>query len=244
MKEGERMTKTEKRIRITCLVLFEILAVVTAAMLLTQQKTAIDQLPLACATILMLLLPMLAERILNCNLSLPFYLFVLFYAIGPMMGQCWKLYYLTRWWDKMLHIFGGITFAVVGAFIFAKLMGQQAKPCVVFFGALCFSVAVAAAWEFVEFSADQLLGMDMQNDTVVQTVNSYLLGASTGEAASLSNIQTVTINGTALPFSGYLDIGIIDTMWDMILESLGALATCVVMYFDHGKHPLLRAREG
>lgn len=48
-------------------------------------------------------------------------------------------------------------------------------------------------------------------------INSYLLGSEKGVAGSISDIQSVIVNGEELSINGYLDIGLIDTMHDMLV---------------------------
>lgn len=83
----------------------------------------------------------------------------------------------------------------------------------------------------------------MQHDTVITSMNSYFLGDGIGVTGSLDNIEEVTINGIALPVNGYLDIGLIDSMMDMLLESLGAVVVAVIYILDKGRHPLFTARS-
>ena len=230
-------TNTHHRRKITRLIAWiaaEILALTTAVSMLPGGFN--EGLLLALITPLMLLLPKTAEKLLHCRLELPLYLFALFYALGPMLGQCWKLYYLTNWWDKLLHISGGILFALVGWMLFRQLSGAQANRVATTLFALCFSVSLAAIWEFFEFAADQLFYMDMQNDTIVYSFPSYFLGNSPGMLGGIDSVKQVFIDGIPLPFSGYLDIGLQDTMWDMILESLGALVTAGFCFFTNGQH--------
>ena len=109
----------EKKVRLICWIICEVLAVGTAIHLLSGGMN--EGLLLAFATPFMLLLPTIAEKLFRCKVSLPIFIFGLVYAMGPMLGQCWKLYYLTNWWDKALHISGGVMFALVGWFVCQKL---------------------------------------------------------------------------------------------------------------------------
>ena len=230
------MRKNEKWIKLTGTVLCEIFTVCTIIMLLAGSEP--DRLLLAFATLLLAALPMLLEKLLHCRISLPVYIFALAYAIGPMLGHCWKLYYTVPVWDKLLHISGGVMFAILGAYFFDLLVKNKELPVVRTIFALCFSMAIAVLWEFCEFGADTFLGMDMQDDTVIHSLTSYLLGESLGVTGSIENIQSVTVNGIALP--GYIDIGLTDSMLDMMLESLGALVTCLLVLLDKGRHPLIQ----
>lgn len=230
------MNKTTTKVKIFGIILGELLALGTIVFLVATKQYS--RLPLAFGTLGLVLLPAMMERLFRCRLCLPVYIFALVYAVGPMMGQCWNFYYTISWWDKLLHICGGVMFAIVGAYVFELLTKRKDH----FFGAaifaLCFSTAIAALWEFVEFGADHFLGMDMQDDMLVTHLTSYLLGESVGVTGSVANIQSVVVNGITLP--GYIDIGLTDSMLDMMLESLGALVTCLLILLDNGKHPMIR----
>lgn len=230
------MYNKEKWIKLGATALCEGFAVYTVLSLLAGNEP--DRLALAFGTILLVLLPMLAEWLFFCRICLPLYLFALTYAIGPMLGHCWKLYYTLPWWDKLLHTSAGMIFAILGAYLFDLLAQEKQKPLVRILFAFCFSVTVSVLWEFVEYGADTFLGMDMQNDRVVSGITSYLLGQTLGTTGSIHNIHSVVVNGTALP--GYIDIGLHDSMLDMLLESLGALITCLLMFHDKGRHILIK----
>ena len=70
-----------------------------------------------------------------------------------------------------------------------------------------------------------------------------LLGDSLGVTGRIPNIQSVSVNGLLLPVDGYIDIGLIDTMLDMLLETAGAVVTCVILWLDKGKHPLIQNKQ-
>lgn len=194
-------------------------------------------------TMLLLCAPAILERLLHCRISLPVYLFILLYAIGPMLGYCHNLYYLTSWWDKLLHTCGGVAFALFGTYLYTHFSdSRNYVMCGIF--AFCFSVTLSVLWEFFEFAADTFLGTDMQNDTVITALNSYFLGSGLGEVGSISSIEQVTVNGQVLPVAGYLDIGLIDSMLDMLLESAGALVVAVIHIADKGKRPVIIEQKG
>ena len=133
-----------------------------------------ERILLCLATVLLLLLPVATERILRCRFSLPLYLLCMFYAIGAMLGHSWKFYYLFPGWDKLLHIIGGIVFAMLGIFLPCVIQGKALEhPLMTALFALCFSVAVSAVWEFFEYGMDHFFAMDMQNDTVIYSLHSY-----------------------------------------------------------------------
>lgn len=233
------MHKNEKWIKWSAIILCELFTVFTIIMLLPDREP--DRLALAFGTLLFVMLPMLLERLFHCRVCLPVYIFALAYAIGPMLGHCWKLYYTVPVWDKLLHTCGGVMFAILGAYFFDCLVKEKSHPAARTIFALCFSIAIAVLWEFCEFGADIFLGTDMQDDMLVTQLTSYLLGEGVGVTGSIENIQSVTVNGIALP--GYIDIGLTDSMLDMLLESLGALVTCLLILLENGKHPLIQNRQ-
>ena len=236
------MNKKERIARLIGVLLCEAFAVITIIMMIVSKQY--DRLLLAFATPFIILAPKILELLFRCKIDLPVYLFGLFYAIGPMLGQCYNLYYTVSWWDKMLHISGGVMFAFLGLFLFDKYVGKDKKKMVmtaVF--ALCFSIAIAVFWEFCEFGADTFLGMDMQDDTVITHINSYLLNEGVGIAGSIENIEEVIVNGQVLPVKGYIDIGLTDTILDMLLETMGAVVVAMIYIASKGKFAVFKKKE-
>ena len=232
------MRKRERLVKLVGTILCEVFTILTIICLLANGEA--DRLALAFGTLLLVLLPMLLEKLFRCRICLPVYLFALAYAIGPMLGHCWKLYYTVPVWDKLLHTCGGVMFAILGAYLFDFFVKSKDLPAARAIFALCFSMAIAVLWEFCEFGADTFLGMDMQDDTVIHGLTSYLLGDSLGVTGSIPNIRSVSVNGVLLPVDGYIDIGLIDTMLDMLLETIGAIAACVILLLDKGRHPIIQ----
>lgn len=231
------MSKGVKIARWIGVILCETFVVFTAVLLLVQRRYG--QLPMVAVTAVLVTAPLVVERLFRCRIALPLFLFALLYALGPMLGYCYHFYYTIPWWDKMLHVFGGVAFALFGLFLYERFIDPpRGRWWMAAVFALCFSMAVAVAWEFFEYGADTLLGMDMQNDTIVTEITSYLLLDTEGKARTLSDITAVTVNGELLPVRGYIDIGLNDTMWDMLLETAGTLAVLGWFSWDKGKHNL------
>ena len=192
-------------------------------------------------TVVLVSLPFVLERCFHCRLSRGFFLFCLLYAMGPMLGKAFKLYYLTGWWDKLLHTSAGFLFAALGAWLTTALnRGKDTTFLLQVLFGVFFSIAVSALWELVEFGVDQWFGGDMQNDTVVYTIHSYLLIEVPGEMRVIPKIAAVTLDGASLGISGYLDIGLIDTMLDVLVETVGAAVFGLWHLADRDRHPLVR----
>lgn len=190
------------------------------------------------ATMLLLLCPAAVGLLMKFRMNSALYTFVIFYAVAPLLGSMYKLYYITNWWDKLLHCSGGVVFAILGIFL-VKFLNKKNKSgllmCAVF--ALCFSLALSAVWEFFEFGIDRIFGSDMQMDTYISSIDSYMLGSQAGQIGHIDGISSVVVNGQVL--EGYIDIGLIDTMGDMMIEGLGALIYCIIFLIDRDRHPVI-----
>jgi hypothetical protein len=106
------------------------------------------------------------------------------------------------------------------------------------FVAFCFSMTVGVVWEFFEYFSDRLLGLDMQKDSLVSTIVSSNLGTPEGSKTVISDISQVIITGTVdgkvtdtIITGGYLDIGLNDTMHDMLVNLVGAVLFSLIGYF-------------
>lgn len=189
-------------------------------------------------TSFLLFSPWLAERLLK--VSFPPVLKLLFMLLimgGPVFGKIYKFYYIVPLWDKSLHVSSGFLFAVIGAVLPDVLDSgnKNHSHALKVVSALSFTLAIAAVWEFYEYAMDKFFGMDMQQDTIVTGINSYLLGTEKGVTGSLSDIHSVVVDGVELNINGYLDIGLIDTMQDMLVCTLGGICYCVCFTLcEHG----------
>lgn len=169
------------------------------------------------------------------RMSNALFLFGLFYLLASMSGRVYKLYYLIAHWDKLLHLCGGVIFALFGSYL-PVLIRERYRDDLTLRAlfAVLFSISVAVLWEFYEFGMDRWFGMDMQRDTVISAIHSYDLGSAAGVIGSIDRIDSVIVNGQ--PMAGYLDIGLIDTMGDMFIETVGAVAYAVLFALDRGRH--------
>ena len=111
--------------------------------------------------------------------------------------------------------------------------------------AFCFSMTVGVLWEFFEFGMDRVFHLDMQKDTVVQSITSVMLDPTNSNTPiTIDGIHSVAVNGTDLGFDGYLDIGLYDTMEDLFVNFIGAVTFSVIGYFyikHRGKGKLAQA---
>ena len=106
-------------------------------------------------------------------------------------------------------------------------------------------MTVGVLWEFFEFGMDRLFHMDMQKDTVVQSITSVMLDPTNSNIpVTIDGIHSVAVNGQDLGFDGYLDIGLYDTMGDLFVNFIGAVVFSTIGYFyikQRGKGKLAKA---
>ena len=109
------------------------------------------------------------------------------------------------------------------------------SPIYLAFTAFCFSMTVGVLWEFCEFATDQLFLKDMQKDFVVRQFASVTLDKTNQQIPVPVKGITKTIIETKsgkeyVIEGGYLDIGIIDTMKDLIVNFIGAVVFSIIGY--------------
>ena len=175
---------------------------------------------------------------------------LLFIFAAEILGEL-KCYFITfSHWDSMLHTTTGFLCAATG-FALIDILNRnsrikfQLSPIYVALTAFCFSMTVGVLWEFFEFGMDRLFLMDMQKDTVVQSITSVMLDPTNSNVpVTIDGITSVAVNGQDLGFDGYLDIGLYDTMKDLFVNFVGAVVFSTIGYFyikHRGKGRLARA---
>lgn len=171
---------------------------------------------------------------------------VLFLAIGSILGSCFNLYMIIPFFDTLLHGFSGLIFACLG-FALAERFFGKASGAGSFFGCLvfaaCFSLSIAVAWEIFEYACTAAFGVDMMEDTYVTGIKSYLLAGAHTETVDLEGIVKTVVyleNGDTYTINGYLDIGLIDTLTDMIICSVGTAVFALLLVFSYIKCPRLK----
>lgn len=191
------------------------------------------------ATVVFVALPLIMSILFRWKMNLFFYLLFTFYTFGPLLGAVYNFYYYTSWWDILLHLLAGTVFAVVGAQL-SYVLNRQNKTSYLFaavFGVIL-SIAIAVVWEIFEYSSDVFLHSDMQADTIIEAIYTKI-NRTDGLADVYEGITETAVNGQSLGINGYLDIGLIDTMHDMIIETAGALIFLVYVLIDRNRHPMI-----
>lgn len=161
---------------------------------------------------------------------------IVFVFAANIMGEMGSFYEKIPFWDTLLHTMNGFICAGVG-FGLIDILNRNDKikmnlsPLFVCLFSFCFSMTAGTVWEFFEFAMDMFFGKDMQKDTIVYGINSVLLSGDTGDITRIEGITETLVNGKSLGINGYLDIGIIDTMKDLLVNFIGAVVFNIAGYF-------------
>ena len=157
---------------------------------------------------------------------------------AEILGEINSFYTIIPGWDTMLHTINGFLVAAVGfslvdLFNRSERMTFKLSPLFLSIVAFCFSMTVGVLWEFFEFGMDQFFGTDMQKDFIVNTIHSVSLNPSGLNVVIHEPIESLIVNGKDwLEFpGGYLDIGLIDTMKDLLVNFIGAIVFSVIGFF-------------
>ena len=189
-------------------------------------------------TLVLMILPSVLTRKLRIYLPSALEIVILcFIFAAEILGEISSFYIRVPHWDTILHTLNGFLCAAVG-FALVDLFNRdehftfKLSPLFLAIVAFCFSMTIGVLWEFFEFSADKYFGLDMQKDTIVHTISSVMLDPTNSNIPiTIDGITSVAVNGQDLGFSGYLDIGLYDTMEDLFVNFIGATVFSVIGYF-------------
>ncbi len=184
------------------------------------------------------LAPTFLEKRLKIDLPSTLEIIILLFIFSAeILGEIHNYYTKVPYWDTILHTLNGFLFSATG-FSLLDIINRdsrfkfQLSPFYLALVAFCFSMTIGVLWEFFEFGCDILLSTDMQKDYIINTISSVKLNPS-GENVPIviENIKSTAINGSALDFVGYLDIGLYDTMKDLLVNFIGAVIFSVIGFF-------------
>lgn len=153
-------------------------------------------------------LPGLLERKLRFELpGLLYGFYIVFLYCAIFLGEVRSFYYLVPRWDVILHFFSSMMTGFFGLMVVVilnrnKHISMNLSPFFLCLFAFCFSVTIGALWEVFEYTADGLLGVNMQ--------------------------KFITADGVVL--SGHA--ALTDTMKDIIVDMLGAILASLIGLFS------------
>ena len=194
-------------------------------------------------TLVLLLLPTIVERALMVDLPSTLEIIImLFIFAAEILGEISSFYTTFLGWDTILHTINGFLCAAIG-FALVDMLNRNdhfsltLSPTYMAVVAFCFSMTIGVLWEFFECGMDQLFFLDMQKDAVVNTISTVMLDPTGGNTPviirDITDVVVITGGGEEIPLGlgGYLDIGILDTMKDLMVNFVGAVVFSFIGYF-------------
>ena len=225
---------------------FRVLMILHVMVLLTAIRCLITKNFESFATCILVLALFLVPALIEDKMDLtipPLFQAIIFTFIfaAEILGEVDHYYVKIPGWDTMLHTINGFLFAAVG-FSLIYLLNRGSKdfnvsPFYMALVAFCFSMTIGVIWEFFECAMDQFFNMDMQKDFFINSINSVSLDPeNSGEVIHVKDIvQTVvtTSSGETVTMDeGYLDVGILDTMKDLLVNLIGAVVFSTIGYLS------------
>lgn len=218
-------------------------ALVIVAIVAQSFKGNFENVFLCVLTLFLFTLPSFLERTIRVEIPDTLEIIILLFIFAAeILGEIQAYYIQYPYWDTMLHTLNGFLCAAIG-FSLLDILNRNEKlkfslsPVYLAVVAFCFSMTIGVLWEFFEFSMDQLFLLDMQKDTVVNSIGSVMLDPTGGNhpvsIKHITDVIVVTADGAqqSLGLGGYLDIGIIDTMKDLFVNFIGAVVFSTIGFF-------------
>lgn len=194
-------------------------------------------------TLFLMILPSVLSRRLRIELPSTLEIIILLFIFAAeILGEINSFYIRVPNWDTMLHTLNGFLCAAIG-FALVDLLNRSDKfsfklsPVYLAVVAFCFSMTVGVLWEFLEYAGDTFFGLDMQKDTIIHTIRTVEMDPTrSNKVIVFKNItDTILVHAdgtqTALGLGGYLDVGLNDTMKDLLVNFVGAIVFSIIGFF-------------
>ena len=181
------------------------------------------------ANMVLILAPELLKRWLHLRLSAFFEICLMLFTVAAIVfGTVLDGYYRFDWLDLVVHGFSGFLVAAIGYQLYDIMNPHAIDAPNRAYRIVCaffISLGVAALWEFWEFFVFTAFDMDMQHDAVLNRLCTSYFTNRDGISDVLENITSTTIvaDGKSYVIDGYLDMGFIDTLTDMLACFSGTL---------------------
>ena len=218
-------------------------ALVILALVRSALRRDFESVFLCSLTLLLLILPSIFTRKLQIELPGTLEIIILLFIFAAeILGELNSFYIRVPNWDTMLHTLNGFLCAAIG-FALVDMLNRSDRfsfklsPVYLAIVAFCFSMTVGVLWEFFEYFGDVVLGLDMQKDTVLGAIRTVELDPTrSNKVVAVRQIADVIVihgDGTqqALGLGGYLDVGLHDTMKDLIVNFIGAVVFSIIGFF-------------
>lgn len=234
------MKKNNKNRDLTIYVVLRVLVIAT--IVIQAIRGNYENVFLGVLTLILFTIPTIVDRKLNIKLPNALEIIILLFIFSAeILGEIQNFYGIFPFWDTILHTINGFLCAAIG-FSLIDILNQrkefhlQMSPIFVALVAFCFSMTIGVLWEFFEFGADTFFKTDMQKDRITSSISSVLINENNENVPiKLNNIESEIIkyteNGEIIELKingGHLDIGLKDTMKDLLVNLIGAIVFSVI----------------
>ena len=244
MKEGNKAgifwqsVKRELRENKSAFIVYSLLRLMVIGVMILQIFNRNFQNVFLCIlTLLLLIMPSVVQATFKVEFpTLLEIIILLFIFAAEILGEISAFYIKFPYWDTILHTLNGFLCAAIGFSLVEIMNGDkrlrfELSPLFMAVVAFCFSMTIGVIWEIFEFSMDTLYHMDMQKDTVIHSIYTVSLDPlMDNNCVAVTGITDVMVNGESLGLGGYLDIGLKDTMYDLIVNFVGAVVFSILGY--------------
>lgn len=180
------------------------------------------------------------EYVLHIQIPIILVIGAFFLGIGSILGACFNLYTIIPVFDSILHTVSGFLFGCFGFALMRYFIGdinttKKVVGCI--FMGFVFSLAVANAWELIEYAGSAITENDMQEDTIVREFNTYLLSGDHNTITAVQDITKTVIyygDNQVITIDGYIDLGLIDTLTDSLVCCIGAFIYVIIISISYG----------
>ena len=191
-------------------------------------------------SLILLIMPFFIEKKFKIKFpSVLEIIILLFIFSAEILGEINNFYGNIPHWDTILHTLNGFLCASVG-FSLIYLLNENSKsvdlsPIFVALVSFCFSMTIGVVWEFFEYGMDTIFKTDMQKDKYVEVINTVKTDPlQDNNVVKYKDIEYTIVydeEGNEIErFDNYLDIGLNDTMKDLIVNFIGALVYSIFGY--------------
>jgi hypothetical protein len=185
-------------------------------------------------TLILFMVPEVIDKKLGVTIpiGLETVIFIFIFS-AEILGEINAFYVKIPIWDTILHTTNGflmaaIGFALIDIFNRSERFSIRMSPGFVAFVAFCFSMTTGVVWEFFEFGMDWFFHLDMQKDWIIPMVSSVKLNPDGANEPIRVVIESLVVNGKDWNLGGYLDVGLVDTMKDLMVNFVGAVVFSII----------------
>ena len=140
-----------------------------------------------------------------------------------ILGEIYHFYVDVWWFDIVMHAYFSFVISYVGLYLIRYFKIKKSIYFVILF-IFSFAMMIESIWEIFELSIDRVIGTDMHKVTVIRYICCTYLSLDI-------YVDNFMFNDIVFMdrYGGYLDIGLYDTIGDMICTVVGSFMFIVIM---------------